>query len=412
MTILSKAAFVKQIESLPPLPSIAHRVLEVTGSPASSAQDLANVLRGDPIIAAKILRVANSPFYRANQRITQLTRAVTRLGITAIRNLVLGICAQKTLTQNTFQRVEHEALWYHAIAVAAACELIARRIRFDPAEEAFVGGLLHDTGHLAMLMLQPDRFRSILYKDAVTTSYLGLERDQFGIDHAEAGFLILSRWGLPESLCQLGQRHHIPETDLAGNGDPLLAIVVLGNILAHVAGFSLDRPVGPLTRSAIVAQQLNLSDADQAKVFNNLEQRVTEAIDMLGDMNIVRPVPRLPECLPEVAWMRPDGSDPPGLQKALLEQRGYVVRCVPASGVTGGVPQGGLILVDWAPQDGKGTAALVVDLMRQGHRRIVVLKDLDEGAASRHRDGRTAICRIPRLFTMFDIKWVEEQLRS
>ena len=70
-----------------------HRILLVSEAPDSSADDVARVLSEDPAIAAKILRVANSPFYGMSREVTQISRAVVMLGSIAVRNLVLGICA-------------------------------------------------------------------------------------------------------------------------------------------------------------------------------------------------------------------------------------------------------------------------------------------------------------------------------
>ena len=161
MSLAAEKTFVDRISKLPPLPAIAQQILAVTGSSDSSGSDVARVLRGDPAIAAKVLQVANSPFYGASQEISQLSRAATRLGVTAVQSLVLGMCARRTMSANTLHRSEHETLWHHATAVAAVCELIARRARFRPVEEAFVAGLLHDTGQLAMLTLQPGQGWSV-----------------------------------------------------------------------------------------------------------------------------------------------------------------------------------------------------------------------------------------------------------
>jgi len=237
MSTIYKSEFIDEIQHIPPLPAIAGRVLRVTGSPHSSAADVARVLREDPVIAAKILRVVNSPFYRASRQISELDRAVTRLGTTAVRHLVLGICVRNTLPVDPTQRAEHETLWWHATAVAAGCELIAQRLRSRSAEEAFVAGLLHDVGHLAMLMLGPDGFRSVVMSGIAAPSPLSHERAQFGIDHAEAGFRILARWQLPVKLCQAVRHHHANEIDLTNSQDHLLATVVFADILAHVAGF-------------------------------------------------------------------------------------------------------------------------------------------------------------------------------
>lgn len=281
MTVLSTPDFTDQIETLPMLPAVAPQLLAIAGSSRSSAQDVATALHRYPATAARILRAANSPSYGAAHHITRLTHAVTRLGTITVLKLVLWTCARKTLSESPLHAAEDETLWNHAIAVAAACELIAQRTGCRRREEAYVAGLLHDTGQLAMLKLRPEGFRSIMGKATIECSCLALERDQFGIDHTEAGFRILTRWGLPEPLCDAVRSHHMDASSLGGARDKLPGIIMLGDSLAHVAGFGLDGNIGSPERVAIVSQQLELSCADQADLLATLSQRIQQASEML-----------------------------------------------------------------------------------------------------------------------------------
>ena len=409
MNTLCKSEFIDEIEHIPPLPAIVGPLLSVTGSPRSSARDVARVLRRDPMVAARILRVVNSPFYRASRQISELDRAVTRLGTTAVRHLVLGICVRDTLSVDQHQRPDHEALWWHATAVGAACELIARRLRFWTAEAAFVAGLLHDVGHLAMLMLRPDAFRAVLTDGIADYVPLSRERDHFGIDHAEAGFRILAHWQLPEQLCQVVQHHHAIELDELDGEDHLLAVVVFADILAHVAGFGGDRFAGTLARAEMAAQRLSLSPADQVEILGHLGRRVQEAGDMLGDTNLRSAVSRRSERRGKVLWIC-DSSPPPFLL-ALLEHRGHEVRVVHPSSVDADAwPDDLLLMVSASDEDGTPLQSALPSI-REEHSRTVFLREPDQSGPTRQRDPKTGTCQIPRLFTAFDMDWVEQQLQ-
>ncbi len=139
MTVSAQSDLIEHIECLPQLPMIAHKIQSMAEAPNVSAEHVGTALRHDPAIASKVLRVANSPFYGVRGKVTQVTRAVVILGARAIRNLVLGICARNSLLPASRQTDEHLKLWSHSIAVAAVCDLIARRINFSPPEEAFRG---------------------------------------------------------------------------------------------------------------------------------------------------------------------------------------------------------------------------------------------------------------------------------
>ncbi len=402
MTVLEQTSFLDQIDSIPPLHAVAQRVLAVTESRDSSADDVARVLREDPMIAAKILRVANSPFYGARGQITQLSRAVTRLGTAAVRNLVLGICARNTFSANPMRMGEHEALWHHSLAVASACELIAAHLRCQSPEEAFVGGLLHDTGQLAMLALQPTLFRTAQRASSDGGSLLELEREHFGIDHAEAGFRIMSRWGLPKSICQVVLEHHREDGQLTEG----LAVVILGDVFAHLAGYGLDRPHPHQQRLEAAARRLGLTEMDCIPLFLRLDQRVKEATEMLGDRQIRRPVSSLVAGLKEAVWLTAGGPVRPSLSRVQLERRGTQVRDATVAALGRDVLPSDVILADLQQAGG-----WFERMQEQGYRRLVPLFDATGQAAGRQRHlAAGGMARLPRLFTAFDFQWTMEQL--
>ena len=102
-------------------------------------------------------------------------------------------------------------------------------------------------------------------------------------------------------------------------------------------------------------------------------------------------------------------ADQPSSGKSLLEQLGYIVRRLPASGFPANASPDDLLLIDEGPRTKEHADEFSVKMMRQGYRKIIILRDPDVDAPSRRRDSDTRVFQIPRLFTAFDIKWVEEQ---
>ena len=408
MTVVGKTELVEQIESLPPLPTIVHEVLSVTGCADSSADDVARVLSRDPAIAAKILRVANSPFYGVAREITQISRAVVMLGSIAVRNLVMGICARDTLASAVRDVPEHSTLWRHSTAVASGCELIARQAGFKPAEEAFVAGLLHDIGQLAMVIFQPEAFRAVLREQRIGGRFLGLERRHLGIDHTEAGYQILSQWGLPESLCEVVRRHHAQQIHSQHAPASLLAIVMLADALAQVMGIGLDFPAGSTRRIEASATLLGLSDSDLLRILNGWERRMEEAFEMFAVADAAD-APVKETASKHAIWISSIEAAHGNIGQVLLEQHGYSVRRVTPTDVSDDLRHDDLVLLD-LPNDDPNAGELLSSLLRRGHGRLVLLADPDTDGPLRQRNPETGVCRISRLFTAFDLKWVEEQV--
>ncbi len=403
-------SFIDQIDALPPLPAIVEQILEVSESPNWSAIDLAKVLSGDQAVAAKVLRVANSPFYGARGNVTEVSRAVVRLGSVAVRNLVIGIRARDALPSSSAHEREHALLWRHSIVAAASCDLIARRIGFQRPEEAFVGGLLHDIGQLAMVTFQPKAFQEVLKAQGTGVRFLELERSLLGLDHTQAGSRILTRWRLP-CVLSLVARHHHDQGPPEGDSDArLLAIVMLGDIFAHLVGVGLDVPVGSSQRAVALAQFLKMSDSDQVNVIGRLEGRIQETMEMF-DVTDTTSMTMEPVSPRGAIWVADDGSIPNPIGQLLLEQQGYEVRRVAPTNLASDVSHDDLIIIDLS-EGANAARGLARVLVERGLRKVVVFFNPGEEGGVRQRDSEIGVCEIPRFFTAFDIRWVEKELRQ
>ena len=410
MTILSQEKFIEQIESLPPLPAIVHRILTVSEAPNSSADDVARVLSEDPAIAAKILRVANSPFYEMSREVTQVSRAVVMLGSIAVRNLVLGICARDSMPHPAGHIPEHATLWRHSIAVGAASELIAREVGLRPPEEAFVAGLLHDIGQLAMVIFQPEAFRALLEQQGHGVGFLALEREQFGLDHTEAGFMILTRWGLPDPLCHIVRHHHEQEIDADGPAARFLPVVMLADMFAQMLGIGFDLPLGRFQRATMSASLLGLTESDQYRIIERLERRVDKAVRMLADTDRGDGVAES-AVSKRALWISPDQTGTRCINQLFLEHHGYELRCVAPDHAAGDMPLAELVVINLPQEERESANRIAAALVQRGHHGIVLLTDPPAGEAARQCDPETGICRIPPLFTAFDLTWLKEHMK-
>ncbi len=202
---------------LPTLPTVATLALEIALDDSSSASDLAEIVGHDPSLAAKILKVANSAAFTPRGRISALPHAVTFLGFTTVRNLILGVSVFDTCCQGPQGALDHTPFWLHSVACATLVHRLVRRSSRHDVEEYFVSGLLHDIGKVVMALHSPETFRSLLARCRDTgTSTTEVEMDLFGVSHPEVGAALAHRWRLPDVLRDAIGRHH----DLPSNSDP------------------------------------------------------------------------------------------------------------------------------------------------------------------------------------------------
>ncbi len=233
--------FMTKIESLPALPTVAFRIMRITADPKSTANDLMKVINRDVSLTAKILKIANSPFYGLAREISSLQHAVTVLGFKEIRNLVISTVAFdsfKSLKQS--EKFNINKFWKHSFSCGIAAKIIATDLKCS-GNELFVAGLIHDIGKLAMYIAFPFQFEKYIELiNPLKFKYTAfeVEKDIFGMTHDEAGMKLLEKWLFPKNLISAVGFHHHPEKADHESLSPV--IVHIADILTHIYEMSVD----------------------------------------------------------------------------------------------------------------------------------------------------------------------------
>ena len=195
-----------QLESLPTLPAIALRVLQVAGDDDSDARQVVQLISGDMALAGKVLAMCRTAD-RGVANVTTVERAVVLLGFEAVRGAVLSLKVLEVFEDAAAAPtgLDHRALWRHSLAVGILSELIAAEHRhaigaYTPAE-AFICGLLHDVGKLAMDHLLPKSYQRVIeLTDQHQLNIADVERKVIGLDHNTVGKRLAEHWQLPHLI--------------------------------------------------------------------------------------------------------------------------------------------------------------------------------------------------------------------
>ncbi|WP_459942397.1 MULTISPECIES: HDOD domain-containing protein [Deferrisoma] len=213
------------IDDLPRLPAVAQQALALLADPATEPEHLEAVLARDPSLSLRVLRLANSAYYRRSREVRTLSAAIVFLGFRTLHTLVLTSAVQRVLAGAG--RLA-EPLWLHSYGAGIACREWARRTRGGDPEEAFLAGLFHDVGKGVIAL----RFPRVYDEPAGVEG----EAKALGFDHGELGRVLLERWELPGALAEAVGSHHADEPDGLG------AVARLGDWVAWAAAPGVGAP--------------------------------------------------------------------------------------------------------------------------------------------------------------------------
>ena len=235
---------------MPPFPPVAAKLLNLLAKPEVDTNEVAQLIGGDATFTARILQRINSVEFGLVTPVTNIRQAVALLGIELTRKLVLAH-ATAAYAKGALRAEELRRCWQHTVATAVLADLIAKACG-EYADVAFTAGIMHDIGRLGLLVAYPAEYEQVI-RDAAARclDLLDFERDEFGMDHAEAGRILAERWGLPPGLAQIAGRHHDP---CEGATLHLLSIVHVACSLADALGYDVVKPRAPLDIETVLAE--------------------------------------------------------------------------------------------------------------------------------------------------------------
>ena len=220
------------VNELPPMPHTVTNLLQLISNPDYDIDKLIQLISQDQSIMAAVIKVSNSVVYRAMDKISTVGEAVKRLGIKSIKGIAIATATRSMFPSgNSDLKDLSHSLWIHS----KECGIISRRIAIeagfvDP-DEAFVGGILHDIGKLAILIKSIKNFKKIKEMEEKAIPVFEAEKKIVGYDHTQVGELLMKKWNMPQPLLSCVKNHH--KSHGSSEGNTLTHIVALGNLYSH-----------------------------------------------------------------------------------------------------------------------------------------------------------------------------------
>lgn len=217
-----------------PFPPILYRVIGALKEKKGSLYKLGQEIGKDPVLSAKVLSIANSPYYGVKQKISDLSHAVTLLGLNDIAMLVMRFISKQALAESGVGKSSiiypPKQIWLHSIKVAHLSRILVRRNKLPFQPESYMAGLLHDIGKNAIaIRIQREDEKRILLKLKQGKGILEAEKETLGFDHVECGFEILKHMKMSLEVLQAVRRHH---EKMGTDFRDINFILALSNVLA------------------------------------------------------------------------------------------------------------------------------------------------------------------------------------
>jgi putative nucleotidyltransferase with HDIG domain len=225
----------QQIDSFPILPATVSRIMQVTASPESSADDLMQAILPDQSLCVTVLKLANSVLFGRPQRIDSLTTAIIVLGFNEVQSIALIKAMNNSFRElNLVTTAPIEQYWEHSFLTAMAAQHVAKRLRLA-SSTFFMAGLIHDIGKLVMLLTFEDEYAPEQWMTSFSTEErLVTEQQLFAFSHASLGGQLLRQWNFPENLLSAVEYHHAPIKAQAPLEQFLAQVIQLADLLSYL----------------------------------------------------------------------------------------------------------------------------------------------------------------------------------
>lgn len=263
---------------LPPMKSTVLRLMELLRDPDVMTMTLAETVRYDPILATRVLRLANSALYSLRRPVTTIQKALDAIGTRSLYDLVMLDAMADGFGTEIRNSVLIKSIWEHSVAVGLLSRELIRMLKLQGGEEAFVCGLLHDIGKILMLRADVERFESLLEQKS-EHGMLQWEEEIYGFNHTEVGAYVANKWRLPDAVCSVIMNHHHPAK--SSQSVVMANVVNAADLIANIHGYGLrlEEETALLVSEPIALLKLDRTQINEA--WNNIQDAISEVTSLL-----------------------------------------------------------------------------------------------------------------------------------
>jgi putative nucleotidyltransferase with HDIG domain len=265
--MITARKLMRDVSDLPAIPVVVQQVVALLDNPDSNPDKVADLILSDQVLAARVLRVVNSPLFRAANDIKSVKRALMHIGFKAIREMILTKYFVDAFKDRD-QPFDIKVFWLHSFNVGAVSRRIAAMAGYRDLEKAYLAGIVHDIGKVFMGHYLRKEYGEMLagINNTHYRAYEG-EHEFFGTTHSEVGLCLAQKWHFPPDYCDTISYHHT--SDRATEDPMLTAIVSLSDF------FCLTHD----TLTGVSGEQAGTPDHSEENAWNVLRQLSNRPLD-------------------------------------------------------------------------------------------------------------------------------------
>ncbi|MFT3857551.1 MAG: HDOD domain-containing protein [Aquabacterium sp.] len=271
-------ALFKQPQALPAVPKIVHELIDSFNSDDVSIDDIAKKLAADPVLSARLLRLANSAYYHVSRSIGTVNEALSMLGFVTVRTLVIS--SGLTGGYKAMPGMDLSQFWRYSLHTAAVAGWLAKRASVN-GDQAFTVGLMHGIGQLVMHAGMPEQMLQI---DKLATPMdsrrIDMERTSFGYSFADVGAELARQWRFPNTFADAIAR--FPDPLAKEPFDPVAGVIHLAVWRARAEHNQLSAEEMAATVPADVCKKLGIKPDDFLKEMPPMSELAAGLDALLG----------------------------------------------------------------------------------------------------------------------------------
>lgn len=262
------------------LPEVTVKIIQIVEDPKSTARDLHDVIKNDPALSVKVLKVVNSAFYGLPGQVASVDRAIILLGLSAVKNIAIAASIARLFKgKRISEQFSASDLWRHSVSVAVAANNLAKLSPHPVmADEVFVAGLIHDIGTLIERQSFPDEFAEVIRRcsESPEIDFLECEREVIGADHQAFGVGLTTKWKFPRHLRAAVGFHHNPEA-LSPELRNMAILIKMADVISchEKLGFYLTHQRGQVSPELLEALSISQTQLDEVRAA--LPEKLQEA---------------------------------------------------------------------------------------------------------------------------------------
>lgn len=272
----SADAILKKFINIKTLPHVAFRLSQMLSTEDASLKELEEVIKLDPTLVLRLLKVVNSSYYSLRRKVDSVTEALVYTGLKNLRNMVLVTALKDVFKPGKNEEIfPRSKLWFHSAAVGICCQMISERILGKKGEDSFLCGLLHDIGLIIEDQVEPEMFTEMckIY-DPASGSTIISENQVLGTDHCQIGHLLAGDWKLPHEIVAGIKQHH----QLRNNTEvaSIHGILRISEYMVARLGYT-DLPGMKVTLGASLETHIRENIGEYKTLANELPEEIRKA---------------------------------------------------------------------------------------------------------------------------------------